>query len=212
MASNQTPNLGLSQWQRTDPFTMDEFNADYAKIDAALGAQPYKVLLRQTLATQSPRFSIDLSGIDFTEYPRVRLELMGKAVGPSAWGSDVFGAWCNSISSGYYSRNITNSNNVTEESYLNLGYVSYDTDGHSLIALTMDIMPWEYGICFRDQMSAFALKADGFYGFNGYDTYACCLALAPEDFHTLHIGSTKYTEGSCVKWLPGTTAMLFSVG
>lgn len=38
MASNQTPNYGLSQWKRTDQVRMEDFNADNAKIDAALAA------------------------------------------------------------------------------------------------------------------------------------------------------------------------------
>ena len=42
MPSNQTPNYQLSQWERSDKILMEDFNADNAKIDAALG----------TLATQ----------------------------------------------------------------------------------------------------------------------------------------------------------------
>lgn len=38
MASNHTPNYGLSQWERSDKVQMEDFNADNTKIDAALGA------------------------------------------------------------------------------------------------------------------------------------------------------------------------------
>ena len=38
MASNHTPNYGLSQWEKTDKVIMEDFNADNAAIDAALGA------------------------------------------------------------------------------------------------------------------------------------------------------------------------------
>ena len=38
MPTNHTPNYQLSQWERTDRVLMDDFNADNAKIDAALGA------------------------------------------------------------------------------------------------------------------------------------------------------------------------------
>lgn len=43
MASNQTSNYGLSQWEATDQVQRTEFNADNAKIDAALAktCQPY---------------------------------------------------------------------------------------------------------------------------------------------------------------------------
>ena len=38
MASNHTPNYGLNQWERTDKVIMEDFNADNAKLDAALKA------------------------------------------------------------------------------------------------------------------------------------------------------------------------------
>ena len=38
MPSNQTPNYALSQWERDDRVLMEDFNADNAKIDAALAA------------------------------------------------------------------------------------------------------------------------------------------------------------------------------
>ena len=36
MASQQTPNYNLNQWIKTDRIMMEDFNADNAKIDAAL--------------------------------------------------------------------------------------------------------------------------------------------------------------------------------
>ena len=38
MPSNQTPNYALNQWERDDRVLMEDFNADNAKIDGALGA------------------------------------------------------------------------------------------------------------------------------------------------------------------------------
>ncbi len=37
MPTNHTPNYQLSQWERDDRILMDDFNADNAKIDRALG-------------------------------------------------------------------------------------------------------------------------------------------------------------------------------
>ena len=37
MPTNHTPHYNLSQWERNDRILMDDFNADNAKIDAALG-------------------------------------------------------------------------------------------------------------------------------------------------------------------------------
>ena len=39
MPSNQTPNYQLSQWEKSDKVLMEDFNADNAKIDAALKAE-----------------------------------------------------------------------------------------------------------------------------------------------------------------------------
>ncbi|MCI8678067.1 MAG: hypothetical protein HFF46_06995 [Lawsonibacter sp.] len=36
MSTNHTPNYQLSQWERSDRIQMEDFNADNAKIDAAL--------------------------------------------------------------------------------------------------------------------------------------------------------------------------------
>ena len=38
MPTNKTPHYSLSQWERDDRILMEDFNADNAKIDAALGA------------------------------------------------------------------------------------------------------------------------------------------------------------------------------
>ena len=39
MPSNQTPNYKLSQWERADKVQMEDFNADNAKLDAAIKAE-----------------------------------------------------------------------------------------------------------------------------------------------------------------------------
>lgn len=39
MASNQTSNFGLSQWEPGDPVLREDFNADNQKIDGALAAK-----------------------------------------------------------------------------------------------------------------------------------------------------------------------------
>lgn len=38
MATNQTPNFGLSLWEPDDPVLREEFNANHAAIDAALAS------------------------------------------------------------------------------------------------------------------------------------------------------------------------------
>ena len=54
-SSNKTTNLGLNQWVLTDPFLMEDMNADNQKIDAAVGSMPYKRLLSITTASDAQR-------------------------------------------------------------------------------------------------------------------------------------------------------------
>ena len=54
MASNQTSNYGLNQWEATDEVLRTEFNADNSKIDAALkGLADKDAELEGTLAGQA---------------------------------------------------------------------------------------------------------------------------------------------------------------
>ena len=54
MASNQTSNYGLNQWEATDQVLRTEFNADNSKIDAALkGLADKDTALEGTLASQA---------------------------------------------------------------------------------------------------------------------------------------------------------------
>ena len=54
MASNQTGNYGLNQWEATDQVLRTEFNADNSKIDAALkGLADKDAELEGTLAGQA---------------------------------------------------------------------------------------------------------------------------------------------------------------
>ena len=43
MPSSQTPNYALSQWSKDDRILMDDFNADNAKIDAAIAGHEGRV-------------------------------------------------------------------------------------------------------------------------------------------------------------------------
>ena len=98
---NQTTNYQLSQWEATDRILMSDFNADNAKIDAALKTQAEAIsalgaqldakadqddltalanrsrftkLAEVTLQSDSNSFEIDLRGIDWTQWAYVHLD------------------------------------------------------------------------------------------------------------------------------------------
>ena len=58
MPSNQTPNYQLSQWERSDKIQMEDFNADNAKIDAALKVQAATCASMQTLLNKKGNCSV----------------------------------------------------------------------------------------------------------------------------------------------------------
>jgi len=71
-STNKTANLGLSQWEKTDPFSREDLNADLAKIDRAAGVQRTK-LIDRTLTEKAQTVELDFSGLDLSEF--IGLEL-----------------------------------------------------------------------------------------------------------------------------------------
>ena len=71
----QTNNYGLNQWDQQDRILREDFNADNAKIEAALSTIPAPVCLRTTVTeTTLSRIDIDVSDIDWTRWKYVILE------------------------------------------------------------------------------------------------------------------------------------------
>ena len=75
MPSNYTPNYGLSQWEGTDAFFHEDFNADNEILDAALSGiaketacLSYVTIAATTLSKGSDLAVLDLSGVDLSEY------------------------------------------------------------------------------------------------------------------------------------------------
>ena len=98
---NQTTNYQLSQWEPTDRILMSDFNADNAKIDAALKTQAEAIsalgaqldakadqadltdlanrsrftkLKEVNITSDTTSIEIDLSGIDWTQWANVHLD------------------------------------------------------------------------------------------------------------------------------------------
>ena len=74
MASNHTPNFNLSQWEKTDKVQMEDFNADNAKIDAALACHPSGELIASvTVEEELARLELDLTQVDWSRYMALAL-------------------------------------------------------------------------------------------------------------------------------------------
>ena len=86
----KTTNYQLNQWAKSDRIRMDDFNADNAKIDAALKANadaiaaetaariadaPYPTICEVVTAQAKTQVSMDLSAVDLTEYSHIDLTI-----------------------------------------------------------------------------------------------------------------------------------------
>ena len=80
----KTTNYQLNQWAKSDRIRMDDFNADNAKIDAALKANadaiaetaaafPLVKIKEVTLGSSTAAYTLDVSDVDFTQYHRIEL-------------------------------------------------------------------------------------------------------------------------------------------
>ena len=77
MASNHTQHYSLSQWQPTDEVVRTDFNADNAKIDAALfGLETGKLgrsehIKTFTVETSATSFTVPLDDVDWSQWETV---------------------------------------------------------------------------------------------------------------------------------------------
>jgi len=60
-STSKTENLGLSQWEQTDPFSREDLNSDLQKLDTAAAYLPVK-LLDFVLEEDAESFQLDLAG------------------------------------------------------------------------------------------------------------------------------------------------------
>ena len=73
----KTTNYQLNQWDATDRILREDFNADNAKIDAAIAAVreavPYRLIRCVTTSAAADQIDMDVSGIDFTQYLKIEV-------------------------------------------------------------------------------------------------------------------------------------------
>lgn len=113
MASKHTTHLGLCQWERSDPFTLDDFNADNAKLDAAIGQMAYRVLEQQLPTTDQHVFRFDLSGYDLSQVNRLRVEISGTTYCP---GSHTMGIQVGDLSTNYFFTDVNGNTSISSSS------------------------------------------------------------------------------------------------
>jgi len=68
-STNKTPRLGLSQWVLSDPFRMEDFNQDNARLDALAFEKIGEVVTTQ----DCQQVDLDVSGIEWDRYAAVTI-------------------------------------------------------------------------------------------------------------------------------------------
>lgn len=72
----KTTNYELNQWDKTDRIRMEDFNADNAKINAALGRKAEYVVLKDIVTTAaSSTIDIDVSSLNLKDYRELYLRI-----------------------------------------------------------------------------------------------------------------------------------------
>lgn len=69
-STNKTANLGLSQWEAADPFTREDLNGDFGKIDEAAFYLPVK-LVDLTVEEETQSITFDFSDKDLDQFGEI---------------------------------------------------------------------------------------------------------------------------------------------
>ena len=148
---NRTQNYNLCQWEAADKVQRTDFNADNAKIDAALGGIAARVaaleakqpveLRRIKLTGATKRITLSLSGIDVTQYDHLRLEFREMVISAGS-----VGMLANGLTSAYQYKSAYSNTSKTENQ------VTLSSAGTSLG--NVDIYPLSNWILFRVNSSS----------------------------------------------------------
>ena len=122
----KTTNYQLNQWAKSDRIRMDDFNADNAKIDAALKANadaiaetvaafPLVKIKEVTLGSSTAAYTLDVSDVDFTQYYSIELFCDAASI------SGGISLQVNGITSGYCQGNASGGGSGYDSTTANMG-------------------------------------------------------------------------------------------
>ena len=76
----KTTNYQLNQWEKSDRIMMEDFNADNAKIDAALGKiGKFETIDEVTFESITPTYTFDLTGFDWAKWQFVGVSVQAQS-------------------------------------------------------------------------------------------------------------------------------------
>ena len=127
---NHTPNYQLNQWEADDRVQRVDFNADNAKIDAALAGLPVE-LRRVKLTGAAKKITFDLTDVDLEQYPRLRVVCPQLNATAGQMGIQV-----NGTTSGYVRQSATSTGGSSPSKYATIGgYGTVSTSSTEIFSL-----------------------------------------------------------------------------
>ena len=175
---NKTANFQLNQWEKTDRILMDDFNADNAKIDAAMLGK--KLLLDYTTEEEALTVEVPLTGVDWGSCAVAVIKII-----PSETQASPDGLWVYFGSSSYQANQGKCRSIVMGTAYDYFAEASLS--GENLIFLFVGHNP-------NQNISGLT--------FYGYDVYACSFGYSFSKQTVLKIynrGSAKTAAGTRVQ-------------
>lgn len=175
---NYTENYQLNQWDAGDRVLREDFNADNAKIDAALGevksAIPLRKLVTLTLNETSDTTTIDLSDFDMAQF--CQLDIFLHSYAADTCSTQLF-LRCNDQTTGYLSGN---------ENHSFIASVSRDTNEKNTCFTSFHLYLGNYLVGFgQGGYVSYSYYKNG--NFTYHNEKPSMLKLSPAELRTLTI-------------------------
>ena len=156
---NKTQNYKLNQWEKSDRVLMEDFNADNAKIDAAIANKSAFTLLKRATGGGAKYLDLSTSDLDWNRYHMLFLEAALPAtsretvqIGANiSWSYRVPGS--NSVNSGFF---LPDQHHTIDIVFFKMGGMS---QWSRCVTFTDKGIFTSYSTIAMDQISHFSLSA-----------------------------------------------------
>ena len=204
MSTGKTENYNLNQWERSDLFLMEEFNADNAAIDAALAQCALVKLKTITLTEDTAKLSVDLSGLSLDSFRELHFSINACHNGTSPKTlhmtlNDVSDADC------YLYADMTTGNSFATGATMPVGQLTGHAGGCQS-GLKVELALFDHGISYHCAGIAEYSNSN-----SGYTNYAGTLAM--DNFLTPDLlTSVEFLfAGSSAKLVSGSAVTIYGL-
>lgn len=204
MSSGKTANYNLNQWQQSDLFLMEEFNADNAAIDAALGQCALVNLKTVSLEEEVGSVSIDLSDLSLSPYGELHFRI--NACHDSVGLKTLYMTLNNqNTAESYLYADMGRDESFLSGSTMPVGELTNSTAGCQS-GLKVELSLYDHGISYHcTSMAQYSGTVNGYHNYGG--------TLGMQNFLTRdQLTSVQFLfDGSTARFLAGSTITVYGV-